>query len=156
VLFTIALLWLVPWCFEDVLAGRDVVHQHDFGLRLYLQETAALGFASLAVILIGLITTWAGYIKNVRWAWFVMFVIVWGWAFPVMAFPDFVYPLYRGALQIPSFSDLIGAAFSKPGVARTIAHEMVVFILMVIALVLPIKSFFWGGERQATAHAARE
>ena len=136
----------MPSCFEDVLAGRDAVHENDFGIRLYLRQTA-LGFASLAVILIGLITTWAGYIKNVRWAWFVMFVIVWGWALPVMAFPDFVYPIYRRALSIPSFSGLIGAAFSKPGMARTIAHEMVIFVVMVIALVLPIKSFFWGAER---------
>ena len=45
---------------------------------------APVGFASLAVIAIGLIVTWFGYIKGVRWTWFVMFVIVWVWAFPVM------------------------------------------------------------------------
>src|SRR5208337_4272532 len=39
------------------------------------------GFGSLAVLGIGLIVTWAGYTKGVRWTWFVMFVIVWVWAF---------------------------------------------------------------------------
>jgi hypothetical protein len=146
VVFTIALLCLVPAFVQHVLDGRDAVHENDFGIRLYLRESASLGIASLAVVLIGLIVIWAGYIKKIRWAWFVMFVIVWGWAFPIMAFPDFVYPLYRGALKITSLSGVIRAAFGEPGVMRDIVHEVMIFALMVIALILPMKTFFWGGK----------
>jgi hypothetical protein len=91
VLFTIAMLWCVPPFFKGALAGYDKagLKNLDTGRRLYAQMGGSFGVASLAIILIGLIVTWAGYIKKVRWTWFVMFVIVWGWAFPVMAFPDF-------------------------------------------------------------------
>ena len=157
VLFTIALLWLVPPFIKGALSRYDTSgrQQLDTGWRLYSEMWASFDIASLALVLIGLIVTWAGYIKKVRWTWFVMFVIVWGWFFPALAFPDFVYPLYRGAITIPSFSDLILAGFSKSGMARGIVHEMAIFVLMVIALVLPIKSFFCGTKRQATVHFSR-
>ena len=48
---------------------------------------APVGFASLAIILIGLIVAWTGYLNKIRWAWLVMFVIVWMWAFPTMILP---------------------------------------------------------------------
>jgi len=37
----------------------------------------------MALISIGLIVTWTGYVKAVRSAWFIMFIIVWFWAFPL-------------------------------------------------------------------------
>jgi len=151
VLFTIALLWFIPPCIQRVLDWRGSAGETDFGLRLYFREMRDFGIASLAIVLIGLIVTWTGYVKKVRWTWFVMLVIVWGWAFPDMAYPDFVYPWYNGAISIRDFPALILAAFGKPGAGRGLAHEMIIFVMMVIALVLPMKSFVWSGERKATA-----
>jgi len=53
-----------------------------------------LSVACLAVILIGLIITWTGYIKRERWTWFVMFIVVWAWAFPA-----FSVAAVRGTVQ---------------------------------------------------------
>jgi integrase len=33
------------------------------------------------------IVAWTGYLNRIRWAWLVMFIIVWVWAFPVMILP---------------------------------------------------------------------
>jgi hypothetical protein len=144
VLFTIALLGLVPPFFRIAFAGHDeaAFQRLDTGFRLYSRLMGSFSIASLAVVLIGLIVTWAGYIKKVRWTWFVMFVIVWGWAFPVLVFPDVVYPVYRGVIVITSFSGMIRAALHEPGLVRGFVQLSVIFVLMVIALVLPMKSFF--------------
>lgn len=152
VLFTIALLWLVPPFVQNVLGGRAAVHENDFGLRLYLRESAALGVASLAILLIGLIVTWTGFISKVRWAWFVMFVIVWGWALPNLVYPDVVYPISRHLLSITDLpaiflEGLLGHAGFPRDFARGFVQLTVIFALMVIALVLPIRSFFRGAQR---------
>lgn len=147
-LFTIALLWLVPPFLQHVLDGRAAVHESDLGLRLYFRERAALGVASLTIILIGLIVTWAGYIKKARWAWLLMFVIVWGWALPNLLYPEVVYPVSRQLVSITEFPTIfLEAVLGRVGLPRTFAREFaqltVVFVLMVIALVLPMRWFFW-------------
>ncbi len=160
VLFTIALLWLAPPLFKGALERYDTAwrEQLDTGWRLYAEMWGSFDIASLAIVLIGLIVTWGGYLKKVRWTWFVMFVVVWGWYFPAMAYPDFVYPWYKGAIPTGAVPVFLLNAFGKPGAARGLAQEMVIFAIMVVALVLPMKSFFWSGERKSkhpTPDAAR-
>jgi hypothetical protein len=154
-LFTIALLWLVPPFVRHVLDGRAAVHESDLSLRLYLRESAALGVASLAIILIGLIVTWAGYIKKIRWAWLLMFVIVWGWALPNLVYPDVVYPVSRHLVSFADFpaiflEALLGHAGFPRDFARGFAQLTLIFLLMVIALALPMKSFFWERDWKPT------
>ncbi len=153
VLFTIALLWLVPPLVQHVLDGRAAVHENDFGLRLYLRESAALGIASLAIVLIGLIVTWAAYIRKVRWAWFVMSVIVWGWVVPNLVHPDVMYPVSRhliGITDLPALflEAILGHAGFPRDASRNLVQLTVIFLLMVIALVLPIRSFFAGARER--------
>jgi hypothetical protein len=45
--------------------------------------THYLGVACRAIILIGLIVIWTGYVMRARSAWLVMFVVTWVWAFPL-------------------------------------------------------------------------
>jgi hypothetical protein len=78
-LHTFALLYLVRpslWNYFSLnhilLAPMDIV-----GFRGVAQSVA-----SLAKILIRLIVVWTGYAKRSRPAWFIIFVIVWFWAFP--------------------------------------------------------------------------
>ena len=94
------------------------------------------GVASLAVILIGLIVVWTGYIKRVRWTWAVMFVVVWVWAFPLLVMPLLGH---RRSLSLPEW---IYTAIYYPGSARAYAESVLLFLLMVIALLLPMRSFF--------------
>ena len=151
ILFAVALLMLVPTAFE--LANtthqrrlRDISTVADgsaVGDQIAIPNFyAPLGFASLTIIAIGLVVTWTGYIKGSRWTYFVMFVIVSLWAFPVL-----MLPLLR--IGIPFWRTLewtrvIKEAFTMNGVARDVLEPFVAFLLMVLALVLPAKTFILG------------
>jgi len=102
---------------------------------------AAVGITSLAIIAIGLIVTWAGYIKGVRWTWFVMFVIVWVWAFPVLLLP--YLQLWRNVVAI---TEWLPDAIKQSGPSRDFVEVVLIFVLMVLALVLPVKTLFLGAK----------
>ena len=140
VLLTIALLSLVPMSSRAAMSGRDrnVIEGLDVGYQDSLHAWGHVGEESMALIFIGLIVTWTGFVKAIRSAWFIMFIIVWVWAFPLF-FWGFV-PNFR---WIP-FRELISLALRGPGSARASFYAVAHFIPMVIALILPIKSFFGG------------
>jgi hypothetical protein len=142
VLFTIALLNLIPaglWYYSSptdkvFLAGLDT------DVRAQLQTWHYYGVASLAIILIAMIVVWTGYIKRARSAWFVMLVVTWAWAFPL-----FAWPYLRGP-KVFTLPEWIYNAIYEPGVPRSASQLVVTFSLMVIALLLPLKSFFLSRE----------
>ena len=101
---------------------------------------APMGIASLAIIAIGLVVTWAGYIKGVRWTWLVMFVIVWVWAFPVLMLPLHPWSLANMDVLAPA----LASALKESGMARSAMGVVLAFLLMVLALVLPLKTFILG------------
>jgi energy-coupling factor transporter transmembrane protein EcfT len=105
---------------------------------------APVGFASLANIVVGLIVTWAGYIKGVRWTWFVMFVIAWVWAFPVLLLPY----LQHWGNMVP-ITEWLPIALRESGPQRDFAEAVLTLLLMVLALALPVKTFFL---RRADGH----
>jgi hypothetical protein len=140
VLFTAALLMLAPAMWK---AAATVRHQGSLwgaGPQTRFQYGfASAGFTSLAVIAVGLIVTWAAYIKGVRWTWFVMFVIVWVWAFPVL-----VLPYLRPWKGVPTVAQSFASFISEGGLARNFVEVLLVFLLMVLALVLPVKTLLLG------------
>ena len=149
VLFTIALLGLIRpalWCY---FSGSDKVAlaKLDVGFRAEAQMTHYLGVACLAIILIGLIVTWTEYVRQARSAWLVMFVVTWAWAFPL-----FAWPYLRGP-KVFALPEWIYNAIYEPGSPRTAAQLVVIFALMAIALLLPIKSFFLVRETSAPTQA---
>jgi hypothetical protein len=148
VLLTIALLCLVPAALRNALAGRDnvVMAKLDAGFRAEAQTASYLGIACLAITLIGLIVTWTGYVNRARSAWLVMFVVTWVWTFPL-----FVMPLFKGRIVL-TLSEWLYDAISEPGLARSSTESVLIFLLMVAALLLPIKSFFFVREIQGTGH----
>lgn len=109
----------------------------------YVRSKGELGVTALAVIFAVLIVIWMGYVKKARWTWFVMFVIVWGWAFPL-----FMLPLVQHPLAV-TLAQLVSDAFRESGIARDVTKQFLVFSLMVIALILPIRSFFWKRSAQS-------
>ena len=139
VLFTIALLMLAPamWGNAVTLLESSPCESNPQLYRV-LDCFAPAGFASLAIIAIGLIVTWFGYIKGVRWTWFVMFVIVWVWAFPDLMLP--IHPWTDMALFAPT----LASALKESGIARTAMELILAFMLMVLALLLPLKTFIAG------------
>lgn len=138
VLFTISLLCLVPASWNSALAGRDskALAEMDVGFRAAAQLYGQLGVACLAMICVSLIVLWMGYVKAIRWTWFLMLVIVWGWAFPL-----FVYPLVSHRI-VPPWREVVADAFRRAGPARDFFEVMLIFMLMLIALLLPAKAFF--------------
>jgi len=128
VLFTIALLSLVPAQWTNALSGRYTLNQSPG------QEAHALGIAGLAIISIALIVIWTGYIKAHRSAWFIMLIVVWGWAFPLTGLWHLNYS------NLPQ--GLVDAA-KEPGLSRTAVELLAILALMVTSLLLPIKAFFW-------------
>jgi len=140
ILFTVALLMLTPAMWRAAANVRESCIWGAAGPILWVQNCFALaGIASLAVIVIGLIVTWAGYVRGVRWTWFVMFVVVWVWAFPVLLLP-FLLP-WRG---VETMAQSFAGAVSQSGTERSYAEVVLAFLLMVLALVLPVKTFILG------------
>ena len=121
-LLTIALVCMVP---SSVANARVTV---DNMVRM-------VGFSSIAIISIGLVVTWMGYVKRVRWTWLIMLIIVWVWAFPGL-----VLPALSPGIVIPP-RQILSDAFSHPGLARGFVEGITIFLLMVIGLLLPIGSF---------------
>jgi energy-coupling factor transporter transmembrane protein EcfT len=119
--------WTVPQTSLDI-AGRMRIQNY----------YAPIGFASLAIIVIGLIVTWAGYIKGVRWTWFVMFLVAWGWAFPILVLAEFHW---RNMLPIAQWPPL---ALKGRGFQLGIAASVLTLLLMVLALALTVKTFILG------------
>ena len=149
VLFTVAFLLLTPRMIDWALA----THQSRFRDRAFYPEPgiawdqvvipnyyAPLGITSLAIIAIGLLVTWAGYAKGLRWTWFVMFVIVWVWTFPIWVLP--IHPW----TDISLFGPTLASALREAGMARDAVEALLAFVLMVLALVLPARTFIMGPE----------
>jgi len=145
VLFTIAFLLLVPTVWRDAQSGVPFWH---FG-RAAREDRALLdsmspgvadsvlllgqsGLAGLAVILVALIVLWNGYVRKLKWTWFVMLIIAWGWYFPLFIYQNLSYA--KGFDMLRWLSSSFWAW---------------VFFVMMTALILPIRSFFYK-QPQAT------
>ena len=126
VLFTIALVALVPSQWENALSGRYTSNQNAG------QAVHNLGIAGLAIISIALIVIWTGYIKGLRSAWFIMSIVVWAWAFPLMG---------SWKLNYSNLSQALSEA-KEPGLARVTVELAAILALMIIGLFLPAKAFF--------------
>jgi hypothetical protein len=143
ILFTSALLMLTPAMWRAAANVRDTCIWGAVGPVLWVHNCFALaGIASLAVIVIGLIVTWAGYIRGDRWTWLVMFVMVWVWAYPVLLLPHLLP--WRG---VETMAQSFAGAISESGTERSYQEVVLAFLLMVLALALPIKTLVlgWGG-----------
>jgi hypothetical protein len=152
VLFTVALVSFIRPAWWNVLEGYGDTRGLDVWRRAALLSFSSVGELTLALVFIGLIVTWTGYLNKVRWAWFVMFILASGLAFQLRIFPFFVHPGWL----VETVSDMILIATGKkPG---TISWDgawwgvfcpISIFLLMVIALFLPVKSFFSRQTRPA-------
>lgn len=120
-----------------------------------------LGFAVLGIVSIGLIVLRTGYIKKERWAWLIMLIIFLCFFFPSDVLPVFlrmpgessgwsVLPdLLRTARQEGSWRCGLWAlspaseAVSIGCAAAAMLLGFIRFLVMLVALVIPVKAFFW-------------
>jgi len=145
VLFTIALVCLIPGVWNLVLAGYCGIERLHGMDRAYAHSVSDVGKLTLALVIIGLIVTWTGYLNKVRWTWFVMFILVACLAIPIGILPLIVH----SRLLVGAASDLILEAIGKKPATtpwifwRSLFETISIFLLMVVALFLPVKSFFF-------------
>jgi hypothetical protein len=148
VLFSIAFLLLVPPIWHNAQAGLPFWH---FGRAAQVDraDLAAMGselagyavllgqcaVASLAMIVTVLIVTWKGYVRKLRWTWFVMFVAVWAWYLPLFLLPSL--KVLRG-VDLETYLRSLAHLRSWPYNALSWVLD---FVLMVAALILPVRSF---------------
>jgi hypothetical protein len=123
-LLTLALFWLLPYMINCVRATDTI--------------TRTAGLASLTVIIVALIVIWTLLAAGNRVAWAIMAVIVWVWAFPIMMFP---LP-HIGPLSLSDLRDWIVSAWRQDGLARVTLINPIMFSLMLIGLILPLRAVF--------------
>ena len=166
-LFTVAFLMMTPAVIDCARVThqtrfRDISSYPEAGIAwdqvVVPNYRAPLGITSLVMIAIGLVVTWAGYFKGLRWTWLVMSAIAWVWALPVLVLPNF-YPCGGLVLVSPSaFASMIRESLHAGPfsfIARAVLKDLLAFLLMVLALVLPAKTFILGrGSPKLDARAS--
>jgi hypothetical protein len=118
-----------------------------------------IGIANLGIVMIGLIVLWAGYRKNERWAWFVLLIIFLCFLLPFSAQP-LLSPMLREIYRVHQSPDLLGLfrgawqcqvllpSLSQGSVglacfAVGMQFQILEFLMASVALLLPVKAFFW-------------
>lgn len=125
-----------------------------------------LGFMSLGLVAIGLIVLWTGYKNRERRAWFVMLIILLCFIFPSEVFlllmrihvigwrsllefmeEDWTVKGWWGCFMRPPLS-VVGIEHMP----LIIGAESLRFLVMLVALLLPVKAFFWNKHTPAVSH----
>jgi len=110
--------------------------------------TMWVGAYSLGLDIIGLIVLWTGFKKRERWAWFVMLVILLFYVFPGYVLTELVL-FCKGKAGLSDFLQLIPLTWagnwqSMPAIG--ILLGLLTFVVMLVALLLPVKAFFWKAQ----------
>lgn len=114
--------WREPWI--------EVSERH------YIQNfQMPMGFAFLTLICVGIVVTWTGFRDGARSAWLILFLIAWLFYFPVL-----IYPQIRGH-QLFNLGARIALLGESAAVREKTLH-LFGFVLMLVALVLPLRRLF--------------
>ena len=155
VLFSFCLLILMSWELKWAATWRTrVVWVTDRAARLNYE--ASIAFASLALDIIVLIVIWTSYQKGIRWSWFVMVVFVCVYFVPVHLLDVF---LDIKRVGWPWWPGVVREAMEGRPFAVGALKELGIFILIVIALLIPVgvflgkKRFLPSGPNQSKAGA---
>jgi hypothetical protein len=101
--------------------------------------TQTAGLASLTVIIVALIVIWTLLVAGNQVAWVIIAVIVWVWAFPIMMLPLVTHIV---ALSLSDLSDWVASAWHGDHLSRIALANTVLFLLMLIGLILPVRALF--------------
>ena len=137
-LLTPTFFWLLPSTIECVRYKDPVV----------TDMTQAYGFASLTVIIVGLIVIWTGLAVGKRVAWVIVAVITWVWAFPIMIWPLQLRHILTliVTLSLSELSDWVTAAWHGEHLSRIALVNTVMFLLMLVGLILPVRALLRSGK----------
>jgi hypothetical protein len=125
-LLTPGLLWVLPYAINLVEATDPIA------------QTA--GLASLTVIIVALIVIWTWLAAGNRVAWIIMAIIVWVWALFIMTGPI----LHHGRRwTLSELREWVVFAWRGDTLfARRYLISSVLFLLMLVGLILPVRALF--------------
>jgi hypothetical protein len=112
------------------------------------------GFAALAITIVGLIVVWTELAAGNRVSWVIMAVIVLVWALPIMTWPLFTHP--RVLLSLSDLRELVAFAWRGEHLSRTYFISTIVFLLMLVGLILPVRCLFRIGKPKYPVPSAKE
>jgi hypothetical protein len=121
------------------------------------------GFAYLGIAMIGLLVLWTGYRRKERMAWFIMLIVLLCFEFPSSLLPVILHInaghlpwssllYYSGAFPTREWWHCYCSSISHPPFTYVIGIECAAvlmatgvfkFVVMLIALLLPVKALFW-------------
>lgn len=130
VLMTISLVLVIPFSVRLLGTWRDrsLVISRECQINNYFPD---MGLASLTIICIGLVVTWTTFQEVRRSAWFVLLLVALLFHFPVLI-------LGYNPVNLGVILQTVGTSeFSRDFVRHSIG-----FVLMILALLLPVKGFF--------------
>jgi hypothetical protein len=132
-LLTPAFLWLLPSIIKSCVSyGPETM-------------TQTAGLASLTVIIVALIVIWTWLVAGNQVAWVIIAVIVWVWAFPIMMLPLVTHIV---ALSLSDLSDSVASAWHGDHLSRIALVNTVLFLLMLVGLILPVRALLRIGKPQ--------
>jgi hypothetical protein len=151
-LLSACLLSLAPPILETAATWRQRNIMVTEQLWRYNSESL-LAFASLALVMIGLIIIWTSYQKRTRSAWCVMLVFVLFYFIPVYFVDIFLNIKTVGWSWSRQFAREI---LQGQPLALTGLRYLTTLGLMIIALVIPIRAFFGKNGRVRAGESALE
>ena len=124
-LLTPGLFWLLPSAINCAQATDTM--------------TRTAGLASLTIIIVGLIVIWTGLAVGNRASWVIMAVIVCVWAFFIMT-----WPVVRHGRRwtLSELREWVVFAWRGEHIAQTMLISTVMFLLMLVGLILPVRALF--------------
>ena len=138
---SLSLVGLIPGSLRFASTWRELY----LTPRLHIEnDRVVIGFYALGLVFIGLIVLWTGFRKRERWAWFVMLVILLFFVFPGYVLRQLVLT-YELKLGLSDFLQLIPLAWGGgnwQSQSIGILLGMLTFVVMLVALLLPVKAFF--------------
>jgi hypothetical protein len=159
-LLSLCLAALIPAALRNVLTWKQLYLEMGPGVRVE-NFLMPFGFLHLGIAIIGLIIIWTSYRKRERWAWFVMLTIFLCFSFPSSVLPlllqiraqgyrwSLLWDLFRASptegwrhclATMPACCDY---AVGIGCMAFLILIGLVNSLVMLVALLLPLKAFFW-------------
>ena len=138
-LLSLCLVTFIPGGLKFASTWRELYFEGDgFKEQNYLMP---MGCSALGFVMIGLIVLWTGYRKKDRWAWFVQLIIVLCFVFPGNILPPLLISMQNGGGV--QWSYWLGMRWWGDPLGMGFALGVLNFLVMLVALLLPIKAFFW-------------
>jgi len=137
-LLSLCLLGCIPGSLRLALNWQEL----RFSCVVVQNFTMSIGLLRFGYVMIGLIILWTGYRKGERWAWFVMLAILLFFSFSVDVLP-WIMQFHTRTQWALWARGLQWCAWLRTGTALGVIN----FVVMLIALLLPVKAFFWTKTR---------